>query len=233
MIRYNRPSSMNVPIRRIITMMMVVFVVITSMLSVVVVNTFTITTTTIPTKTYHYPIISQRIPITKKMTTSSTLITTSSTTTNTHLFSTTVPNDINNNLNKMESYGEKSRIYRRDVFNYDLWVEHRSTDRFVGNLFDILKSGIFRQLLPYCFFMSGIAFFVAMYNTVFVDGYDDFSGIHHASILSSFPLSLPLLKIPGDFFSLCTPSLALLLGTSYYHYILLLLLFLFGGVRIW
>ena len=131
------------------------------------------------------------------------------------LFSTSIPTDKNSNtINpKEDSYGERSRIYRRDVFNYDNWVEHRSTNRFVGNLFDVLKSGVFRQLLPNCFYMSSIALFIVLYNTIFVEGYDDFAGIHHDPVLAAFMVSLPLMKIPGDFFSLCTPSLALLLGT--------------------
>jgi hypothetical protein len=114
------------------------------------------------------------------------------------------------------SYGESSRIYRRDVFNYDAWVEHRSTDRFVGNIFDILKSGVFRQLLPNCFFTSSIAFFVIVYNAICVNGYDDFNGIHHISPIVQF-ISFPLLKIPGEFFNLCTPSLALLLGMFFLY----------------
>jgi hypothetical protein len=109
------------------------------------------------------------------------------------------------------SFGESSRPFRRDVFGYDNWVQHRSTDRFIGNLLDILKSGVFRELLPYCFSVSSIATFVVIYNALFVNGYDDFAGIHHSTIMGS---TFPLLKMPMDFFNLCTPSLALLLGTS-------------------
>jgi hypothetical protein len=107
------------------------------------------------------------------------------------------------------SYGESSRPFRRDVFGYDNWVDHRSTDRFIGNLLDILKSGVFRELLPSCAFTSSIALFVVLYNSLLVNGYDDFAGVHHDALFLFFPL----LKIPADFFSLCTPSLGLLLGT--------------------
>jgi hypothetical protein len=117
----------------------------------------------------------------------------------------------NTNSNSNLSYGERSRIYRRDVFNYDSWVEHRSTDRFVGNIFDILKSGVFRQLVPSCIYICSIAFFVIVYNALCVTGYDDFNGIHHNSPMIQY-ISFPLLKIPTEFFNLCTPSLALLLG---------------------
>jgi hypothetical protein len=52
---------------------------------------------------------------------------------------------------------ERSRPTRRDVFSYDLWVDHRSTDRFIGNLIEIFKSEIFKALLPACFFTSFFA----------------------------------------------------------------------------
>ena len=41
-----------------------------------------------------------------------------------------VPTDDGSGL----SYSERSRPYRRDVFNYDDWVRHRSSDRFAGRL---------------------------------------------------------------------------------------------------
>lgn len=116
------------------------------------------------------------------------------------------------------SYGERSRQFRRDVFGYDDWVAHRSTDRFIGNLIDILKSGVFRELVPKCLLTSSVATFVCLYNALLVAGFDDFSGAHHAALLADFGLmqqqQLPILKMPAEFFSLCTPSLALLLGKS-------------------
>jgi hypothetical protein len=137
------------------------------------------------------------------------------------LFASVVPSNSNKNTNTNTndptstiSYGESSRIYRRDVFSYDQWVEHRSTDRFVGNLLDILKSGIFRQLLPSCLYVSSIALFIATYNAALVNGYDDLAGLHHDALFSNTAITFPLLKIPVEFFNLCTPSLALLLGTK-------------------
>jgi hypothetical protein len=113
------------------------------------------------------------------------------------------------------TYGERSRPFRRDVFGYDNWVQHRSPDRFIGNLFDILKSGVFRELLPSCLWTSRVAIFILLYNCLLVQGYDDFSGVHHDALLAGTFISLPVMKMPMDFFNLCTPSLALLLGTLF------------------
>jgi ion channel-forming bestrophin family protein len=113
------------------------------------------------------------------------------------------------------TFGERSRPFRRDVFGYDNWVQHRSPDRFIGNLLDILKSGVFRELLPSCLWTSSVATFILLYNCLLVQGYDDFSGVHHDALLAGTFLSLPLMKMPMDFFNLCTPSLALLLGTLF------------------
>jgi ion channel-forming bestrophin family protein len=129
----------------------------------------------------------------------------------------------NNNNNKRVapkddetlSYAERTRIFRRDTFNYDLWVKHRSTDRFVGNLIDILKSGVLRALIPEVTLMTSVATIICVYNTMLVTGYIDYYDIQHPPLVSF----LPLLKIPSDFFTFMTPSLALLLvfktNTSY------------------
>jgi hypothetical protein len=41
-------------------------------------------------------------------------------------------------------YAERSRPFRRDVFAYDDWVRHRSSDRFAGRLMKLFRSGIVR-----------------------------------------------------------------------------------------
>lgn len=107
------------------------------------------------------------------------------------------------------SYGERSRPFRRDVFNYDLWVNHRSTDRFIGNLLDILKSSVVRQLFKDLVFISSVAAFVCVYNGLLVTGYDDFASVHHDALAQGFPI----MKMSGQFFALTSPALALLLGT--------------------
>jgi hypothetical protein len=41
-------------------------------------------------------------------------------------------------------YGERSRTYRRTVYNHEDWVRHRSPDRFVRNIASIGNSGIYK-----------------------------------------------------------------------------------------
>ena len=74
----------------------------------------------------------------------------------------------------------------------------------------MLKSGILRTLLPEIVKYTFIAVFVCFYNALLVTGYDDLGGLHHEALTSVFPVC----KLPADVFSLTTPSLALLLGTS-------------------
>jgi len=54
-----------------------------------------------------------------------------------------------------------------------------------------------------------IAVFICFYNGLLVTGWEDFAGAHHDALAPFFPI----FKLPGDFFSLTTPSLALLLST--------------------
>ena len=41
-------------------------------------------------------------------------------------------------------YGENSRKFRRTVYTHEDWVKHRSSDRFIKNLFSIVNSGIYK-----------------------------------------------------------------------------------------
>ena len=106
------------------------------------------------------------------------------------------------------SYAERSRPYRRDVFDSDEWVRVRNTARFSKNLLTIFQSGIVRQLLNEAIFISGAATFLCLYNALLVTGYDDFSGIHH----DPFGQGFYEFKLPSIFFTLTSPALSLLLG---------------------
>lgn len=108
------------------------------------------------------------------------------------------------------SITEKNRPARRDVFSYDLWVEHRSPDRFVGNLVSVFQSPIVLHLLKDVLNMTFFAASICVYNDLFVIGYDDWSGIRHATVLEG--TTLPILQLPSVVFGLTTPFLALLLG---------------------
>jgi hypothetical protein len=109
------------------------------------------------------------------------------------------------------SYGERSRPFRRDLFAYDDWVDHRRSDRFGGSLFSVFRSGVFQQLVKEIYLTSGIATFVCLYNALLVTGYDDFVGIHHDPLVQG----LYVLAIPGLFFTVTSPALSLLLGMSH------------------
>jgi hypothetical protein len=106
------------------------------------------------------------------------------------------------------SYGERSRPFRRDVFDNDEWVRVRSTVRFSSNLLTIFESGVVRQLLREIFLTTSIASFICLYNALLVNGYDDFAGIHHDPLVQG----LYVFSVPSVFFSLTSPALSLLLG---------------------
>lgn len=111
------------------------------------------------------------------------------------------------------SYGERSRPYRRDVFDNDEWLRVRSNTRFGSNLLTIFESGVVRQLLREVILTTGVATFICTYNALLVNGYDDFAGMHHDPLVQGFYV----FSIPGVFFSLTSPALSLLLGTSYVY----------------
>jgi len=123
----------------------------------------------------------------------------------------TVPKDDGSGI----SYSERSRPYRRDVFAYDDWVRHRSSERFAGRLGKLTKSGIVRSLSKEIGLIAGAAVFICVFNALLGGGYDDFSGVHHEALVEGFPV----LKLPAMFFTLSSPALSLLLvfktNTSY------------------
>jgi hypothetical protein len=112
------------------------------------------------------------------------------------------------------SNAELNRPVRRDVYNYDLWVQHRSPDRFVTNLIDAMQSINLRHLLPDTINMGLLATFICTYNALLVNGYDDWDGMHHVPLLAGV-MTFPVVQMPSVVFGLTTPFLALLLGT--YH----------------
>ena len=107
------------------------------------------------------------------------------------------------------SYAERSRPYRRDVFSYDDWVRHRSSERFSGRLGKLTKSGIVRALFDEIILTSSVATFICMFNALMVVGFDDLAGVHHDALIN---IGLPVLKLPAMFFTLSSPALSLLLG---------------------
>jgi hypothetical protein len=107
------------------------------------------------------------------------------------------------------SYSERSRPYRRDVFAYDDWVRHRSTERFTGRLSKLGKSGIVRALSYEVQLLAAVSTFICIFNALCVTGYEDFSYVHHDPLIN---IGLPVLSLPSMFFTLSSPALSLLLG---------------------
>lgn len=58
-----------------------------------------------------------------------------------------------------------SRKYRRTVFDFKKWKEHRSTDRYVRHMGSMLSSRMVRGLAPPLLYIFGVAAFVCAYNT--------------------------------------------------------------------
>jgi len=107
-----------------------------------------------------------------------------------------------------EQYGEGSRKYRRTVYNHDLWVKHRSPDRFFSNLRTLVNSGIYKQVGKEVAATVGVASFVCLWNAL-VGGYQGFDGTMHDPIIhNAFFQVVGLPMIP---FTILTPSLGLLL----------------------
>jgi len=115
------------------------------------------------------------------------------------------------------SYGERSRLYRRTVFDANDWIRHRSHQRFFRNLFTTFSSGIFVDLIDEVFVISLVAIFTEVWNCLAVEGWSDFHGIHHEAVLH-FPDYL-LLSLPQQQFTWSVTALGLLLvfrtNTSY------------------
>ena len=108
----------------------------------------------------------------------------------------------------LDTYGEKARFYRRDVFSASDWIQSRRSNRFIETLLSTNKSALLRQLSIELFFITIICSFIVAYNVILIDGYTDLSGVKHDA-LANF---LPALQLPMTPFTLTTSSLGLLLS---------------------
>eukprot|EP01024_Parvocaulis_polyphysoides_P028684 TRINITY_DN25876_c1_g1_i2.p1 TRINITY_DN25876_c1_g1~~TRINITY_DN25876_c1_g1_i2.p1 ORF type:complete len:241 (-),score=7.40 TRINITY_DN25876_c1_g1_i2:36-758(-) len=93
---------------------------------------------------------------------------------------------------------EKSRTFRRAVFNHDRWASHRSTKRYLRHLQGIFRSRIVYGLLKPVSAVSAIAVLFSTYMTLM-----------EANMLPDW-LSYPII-LRSDPFSLSSFALALLL----------------------
>ena len=109
------------------------------------------------------------------------------------------------------SYGEESRKYRRTVYTHDDWKKHRSPDRFIYYIGAIFKSGVYKNLRREVTATTAIATLVCIWNC-FTKEYLDLESVKHAGLFAQ--TLLPVLGMPLAPFTLASPSLGLLLGTS-------------------
>lgn len=113
-------------------------------------------------------------------------------------------------LERFQSYGEASRMFRRSYFSHSDWLHARRDGRFYYNINSILASGIARQLGKALGLVAGISTLIVVWNTLLVAGFDDFAGVYHNPLIESSD-SIPLLQLPMDPFTLSSPALGLLL----------------------
>ena len=107
----------------------------------------------------------------------------------------------------LDTYGEKARAYRRNVFSAADWIRSRRSDRFINNILTTFQSGLIRQLSTELTFITLVSAFIVAYNVLLVDGFTDLSGVKHDALLDF----LPALQLPITPFSLSSGALGLLL----------------------
>lgn len=106
----------------------------------------------------------------------------------------------------LRNYGEKSRLYRRDVFTANDWIRYRRPDRFVDHLLSIYDSGLLRALQFEMLVLTTLSTVIVIYNDLFVDGIQGLDGQIYPPLAH-----LPALQLPLVPFTLSTAALGLLL----------------------
>ena len=107
----------------------------------------------------------------------------------------------------LDTYGEKARAYRRNVFSAADWIRSRRSDRFINNILTTFQSGLIRQLSTELTFITLVSAFIVAYNVLLIDGFTDLSGVKHDALVDF----LPALQLPITPFSLSSGALGLLL----------------------
>jgi len=95
---------------------------------------------------------------------------------------------------KVIPFGEASRQYRRTVYTHEDWVRHRSPDRFLKYVVNIVNSGVYKNVGREVIVLTCVTLFVLIYNGS-VLGYQDLAGLPQPAVLQSNflpPLTLPL-----------------------------------------
>ena len=80
----------------------------------------------------------------------------------------------------MNSEAEKIRFDgQHEVFNHNKWLQHRASDRFYSTLFQFGGSPIVKNLIDEVGVLIAVSLGIIFWNEMLVEGYTDFSGIHH------------------------------------------------------
>jgi len=112
-------------------------------------------------------------------------------------------------LNVENTYGEESRKYRRTVYTHEEWVKHRASDRFLRNLWNIVNSGVYKNVGKEVLVTTAIATFVVFWNGL-TGGFTGFDGVQNPPIIPPNDI-FQLVGLPLTPFTLVSPSLGLLL----------------------
>lgn len=113
----------------------------------------------------------------------------------------------------MNSASEQDRLNNQyEHFGHEKWLEHRAGDRFYRNVLNFQQSPILQNLVDEVGIILFIAISIIMWNELVVEGYTDFSGIHHDAIFAASTI-VPHLKLvlPIEPFLLCSGPLGLLI----------------------
>jgi len=108
-----------------------------------------------------------------------------------------------------QQYKEQDRRFRRPVFGYPDWVQHRSADRFVKNLSTIFVSRVARAIWLEVLVPVLVAFGVLFYYDL--DWKELWQSLNLAPSVVETLQSIPAFTVTGVPFNLCTPALSLLL----------------------
>jgi len=113
---------------------------------------------------------------------------------------------------KVKTDGEAQRKFRRTVYTHEDWKNHRSQDRFLKYLGDIVGQGTYKNLFREVGMVTAVASIVVVYNAL-AGGYTDFDGVAQQGF------GFEMIGLPLNAFTVTSPSLGLLLvfrtNTSY------------------
>jgi len=89
----------------------------------------------------------------------------------------------------MRSSVEKTRFEANYVpFDEEKWLAHRASDRFYRSLFNFNMSPIVESLVDEVGVLMALSVCIIVWNGLLIEGFSDFSGLHHEALLAANPL---------------------------------------------